>query len=201
MKKFYLISLVALLFSAISFAQPSTPTVALTTRDVCENTLEYHCSVTNGDIYDWDLSAVQGTLTSATLVDNDAGVDVESSVGSGYGRVIVYAKVRYFKTGQGWSNWSNVKQGTNSEVPDAPSAPSGPSEGETYGSSWYSTASGFADYDWYVTGGSYSKTEYGNQCVVTFTSTGTFRIYVKVKNYGACGFSNWSPYKTTIVDY
>jgi hypothetical protein len=84
-------------------------------------------------------------------------------------------------------------------VPDTPSTPSGPSEGETYGSSWYSTDTGFSDYEWSVTGGGYSLTDYGYQCAITFVTTGTF--YVKVKTKNSCGWGPWSAAKVVEVDY
>ena len=82
---------------------------------------------------------------------------------------------------------------------NAPPAPSGPSEGETYGSSWYTTTSGYDDYQWSVTGGGYSLTDHGDKCVITFVTTGTFTV--KVKRENSCGWSSYSAGKTVVVDY
>jgi hypothetical protein len=201
MKKTFLISMLAVLFSVTAFSQVAS--VTLDETYLCEGYVPAaRGSLSNYTATDWQFQwealSGGGYTHIGTYPDYATSFMYGSYVTSGYFYYRVRAKAEYSGT---WSPWSSWTYGYIYPVPDAPSRPSGSSEGETYGSSWYSTTTGHYDYDWSVTGGSYSITDYGYQCVVTFTSTGTFKIKVRAKEDNSCGWGDYSSEKTVTVDY
>jgi hypothetical protein len=207
MKKAFFIFLFAISMSLVTFSQPVRPSNLVAESDgecadLPYDDLTVYWSWSGNDqttdYYEISYSSSHVIVYSHDGDNTDKSHWAYMSVSSGYDYGDLGIKVRACNGG-GCSGWTYTTEYNRVYVaPGTPAAPSGSSTASTYEQKTYTTASGYDDYQWSVTGGGYSITDNGASADITFVTSGTFTI--KVKRKTGCGWGDYSTGKSVSVN-